>query len=275
MKIPACLLIILIFALPVFSQDTASRLPGQLDSLIAARYPTVAPGCVVLVAENGKITYRKAFGTADLKTKMQMQSDMVFRLGSISKQYTAVSILQLVETGKIKLYDSIQIYVKDFPHKAYPVTIQNLLTQTSGIIDFQLIAHPEPKKIKENYTPAQGVDYFKDEPLQFKPGSRFEYSNSNYELLGYIIELVTGETYGHYIEHHLLVPAGLHSTYYQWPGIKIPDMVSGYSRFDHRRWEDAELENITVLYAAGGLAANVGDIWKWHQALADGGLISK
>jgi CubicO group peptidase (beta-lactamase class C family) len=124
MNITASLPILLIITLPVFSQDTTSRLGSQLDSLIAVRYPAVAPGCVVLVAEKGKVVYQKAFGEADLKTKMQMKPDMVFRLGSMTKQYTAIAILQLVEAGKIKLQDSIQVYVKDFPHKAYPVSIQ-------------------------------------------------------------------------------------------------------------------------------------------------------
>jgi CubicO group peptidase (beta-lactamase class C family) len=275
MKTLTVLFCFLIGALTAHSQNMSAHLTRQLDSLIQSRYSAVAPGCVVLVAEKGGVIYRKAFGVADLKTKAPVQPDMIFRLGSMSKQYTGIAILQLIEQGKIKLQDSIQIYVKDFPHKAYPVTIENLLSQTSGIINFQDIQNPAPKKVHDNYTPAQGVDYFKDEPLKFKPGSRFEYSNSNFFLLGYIIELVTGQTYGDYVGQHLLALAGLQHTLYLRPGLQIPNMASGYSRFNHKRWEDAELQNVTMLYAAGGIAANADDVWKWHQALTSGELISQ
>jgi CubicO group peptidase (beta-lactamase class C family) len=239
----------------------------QIDSLIKARYPDIAPGCVVLVAKKGQVVYRKAFGLADTRTKAPMTLDGVFRLGSMSKQYTATAILKLVEQGRIKLTDSVQVYVKDFPHKAYPVSIANLLSNSSGIINFQEIQRPDPENLNEVYTPKQGVDYFKDEPLQFKPGSQFYYSNSNFYLLGYIIEQVTGKSYGHYIEQEVLAPAGLRHTYYLWPGKTVPGIVPGYSRPDHLHWQDAELQNVTILYATGGLTANITDVWKWHEAL--------
>jgi CubicO group peptidase (beta-lactamase class C family) len=273
MKIKLLFFRLLIGILTADAQNAADRLTHQLDSLITSRYTAVAPGCVVLVADKGKVVYHKAFGLADTKTKLAMQPDMIFRLGSMSKQYTAVAVLQLVEKGLIKLTDSIQVYVKDFPHKSYPVTIENVLTQSSGIINFMELNNP--KKERDNYTPAQGVDYFKDEPLKFKPGSQFEYSNSNFFLLGYIIELVTGQTYGDYVEQHIIKQAGLKNTYYLNSGRPIPNMPAGYSRFDKKHWEDAELQNVTMMYATGGLAANADDVWEWHQALAAGKLISK
>jgi CubicO group peptidase (beta-lactamase class C family) len=248
---------------------------AQIDSLVNARLTTVAPGGVVLVANGSRKLYLKAFGTTNLKTKTPMQTDMVFRIGSMTKQFTAIAILQLVEQGKINLTDSIQAYVKDFPQKAYPVTIENLISQTSGIIDFQAIQHPNANKVHENYTPLQAIDYFKDEPLLFKPGSKFEYSNSNFELLGYIIEKVTGQPYGDYMEQHILKQADLLHTYYIRADKQIPTMASGYSRFDHKHWENAELQNPTILYATGGLAANADDILQWHIALNEGKLISK
>lgn len=273
MKITSLIFCLLIGILTARAQSVADRLTRQLDSLISSRYTAVAPGCVVLVADKGKIIYRKAFGLANTKTKAAMQPGMVFRLGSMSKQYTAIATLQLVEKGLIRLSDSIQVYVKDYPHKGYPITIENLLTQSSGIVNFMELNNP--KKERDNYTPAQGVDYFKDEPLKFKPGTQFEYSNSNFFLLGYIIELVSGQTYGNYVEQHLIKPAGLKNTYYLNSGKAIPNMPAGYSRFDKKTWEDAELQNVTMMYATGGLAANAGDVWLWHKALADGKLISK
>lgn len=267
--------IIILFACLLISTFAIAQNKEQIDSLVKARYASVAPGCVVLVAKSGQIIYSNSFGRADLKTKVPIPQDGVFRLGSMSKQYTAVAILQLAEQGKIRLTDSIQVYVKDFPHKAWPITIENLLSQSSGIINYQDIKNPDPKKTKDTYTPAQGVDYFEDEPLQFKPGSRFEYSNSNYYLLGYIIELVSGQAYGTYMEQHIFSPAGLQHTYYVWPDKVIPNMVPGYSRFDQHHWENAELQNVTIMYAAGGLAANINDVWQWHEALLKNKLVSK
>ncbi|WP_342647552.1 serine hydrolase [Mucilaginibacter sp. CSA2-8R] len=253
--------------------DTLSA--AAIDQLISKQLPSVAPGGVVCIARHGQIIYKKAFGKANLKTGLNMTEDMAFRVGSITKQFTAVAILQLVEQGKLSLTDTIQKYVKDFPVTPYPITIENLLTQTSGIINYQAIEHPNPAKVRDNYTPAQGVDYFKDEPLLFKPGTKFDYSNSNYYLLGYIIEQVTGQSYPNYLIEHIIKPAGVIHTNYIGLEQTGNNIVRGYSRFDGKRWENADLQNPTVLYAAGGLVSNADDLVKWHQALLQGKLASR
>lgn len=258
-----------------FAQPAAEKTTRQVDSIVAVNLPKTAPGCVVLIAKNGTLLYQKAYGFADKDKKIPMQTDMLFRTGSMGKQYTAIAVLQLVEKGRIRLQDSIQVYVKDFPHKTYPVTIENLLNHTSGIIDFQIIQNPDPAKVHDHYTPKQGVDYFKDEPLLFKPGTAFQYSNSNYYLLGYIIELVTGQPFGKYLQLHILGPAKLTHTFYIPGNPVIHNMTPGYSRFDSKNWENAELEDTSILYSAGGLAATAGDVWKWHKALQQGKLLGK
>ncbi|GAB3586252.1 hypothetical protein GCM10027345_35510 [Hymenobacter daeguensis] len=201
-----------------------------------------------------------------------MRPEMVFRIGSITKQFTAIAILQLVEAGKISLQDSIQRYVTDYPHTQYPITIEHLLTHTSGIKDYQAIANRAAERT--SYTPKQGVDYFKNEPLEFKPGSRFRYSNSNYYLLGYILELVAGQSYASYLQHNLFDKAGLQHTEYLTANKVMTNMPQGYSRFGNAL-EVADLQDITTIYAAGGLASNVEDLFRWHQALRAGKLLSK
>lgn len=253
-------------------QDTL--LTRKIDELIKQKLTSVAPGCVILIAKKGQIIYKNAFGLANLQAKIPMQNDMIFRIGSITKQYTAIAILQLVEQGKLSLQDTIQKYVKEFPTKRYPVTIENLLTQTSGIPNYLTIQNHDPAKNRDQYTPAQGVDYFKDEPLNFKPGSKFEYSNSNFYLLGYIIEQVTGQTYESYIKKYLFEPAGLRHTYYIHKETNIVNMTSGYSQHGGKNWEPAELQDPTLMYAAGGIMANAEDLFKWHQALYAEKLIS-
>jgi CubicO group peptidase (beta-lactamase class C family) len=255
------------------SQQDAS-LARKLDELIKQRLPAVGPGCVVLVAKKGQIIYKKAFGISDLRSKKPMLTDMIFRIGSMTKQYTAIAILQLVEQGKIALQDTIQRYATEFPSKGHPITIENVLSQTSGIPDYLTLQNHDPAKDRDVYTPAQGVDYFKDAALNFTPGSKFEYSNSNFYLLGYIIERVTGQSYDSYIKEHLLKPAGLNHTYYIYKGENIPNLTPGYSRPDGKNWEPAELQDPTVMYATGGLTSTVEDIFKWHQALSAGKPIS-
>ncbi|HEY5465202.1 MAG TPA: serine hydrolase [Hanamia sp.] len=249
------------------------KIAKSLDELIPKRLTEIAPGCVVLVAKDDKIIYKKAFGSANTELNIPMQPDMLFRIGSMTKQYTAIAVLQLVEQGKIGLQDSIQKYIKDFPSKGYTITIENLLTHTSGIKDY-LSEISNPSKQKEIYTPKEGVDYIKDEPLNFKPGSNYRYSNSNFYLLGYIIEMVTGETFEKYLQENVLDKAGLKNTFYIGSEKNIPNMPQGYSKFDGKI-EEATLQPIDILYSAGGLISNVDDIYKWHKALYNLQLVKK
>jgi len=248
------------------------RLAATLDNLIPKRLTAIAPGCVVLITKKGNIIYKKAFGVSNLELNIPMEPDMIFRIGSITKQFTAIAVLQLVEQGKISLQDSIQKYVPDYPHKRYTITIENLLTQTSGIKDYMAISNPADERT--NYTPKQGVDYFKNEPLEFKPGSQFKYSNSNYYLLGYILEIITGKSYADYLQQNIFNKAGLHNTYYIDTTKNIPNVSQGYSRFDEKL-EKAELENETTIYAAGGIMSNADDLFKWHQALYNNKLVTR
>lgn len=249
------------------------KLSKSLDELIPKRLTEIAPGCVVLVAKNDKIIYRKAFGLSCIETQIPMQTDMLFRIGSMTKQFTAITILQLIEEGKISLKDSVQKYIKDFPSKGYTITIENLLTQTSGIKDY-LSEISNPSKQKETYTSKDGVDYIKDAPLNFKPGSNYRYSNSNYYLLGYIIEMVTGETYEKYLQENVLDKADLKNTFYIGAKNNISNIAQGYSNIDGKI-EKATLQPVDMLYSAGGLISNVDDIYKWHEALYNYELVKK
>src|SRR5450432_2168613 len=192
------------FANAQISTDTVFA--KSVDSLLSAQFKPEEPGCVVLIAKKGKIIYKKAFGAADLELKVAMQPYMIFRLGSITKQYTAIAILQLVEQRKISLQDSIQKFIKDFPYKGHTITIENLLTHTSGIIDYQALDTKEANEqffYRKDFEPKQVVDFFEKEPLDFIPGSKFAYSNSNYFLLGYIIEIISGQSYKEYMQQNL------------------------------------------------------------------------
>jgi len=251
-----------------------AQMTGSLDSLVQARLNSVAPGCAILVAKNGNVLYHKAFGKASLELNVSMQPDMIFRLGSITKQYTAIAILQLVEQGKLSLQDSIQRFIKDFPNKGHKITIENLLTHTSGIIGYESLDLHIPYVYRVELPAKRIVDSLEHHPLVFTPGSRFSYCNSNYFLLGYIIELISGESYAAYLQEHVFGPAGLSHTYYDDEKQVIPGRVNGYARYgDH--YENADYIGLSQVYAAGALLSNVADMFKWHQALYAGKLVKR
>src|SRR5439155_3946530 len=133
--------------------------------------------------------------SADLELNVPIKTEMIFRLGSMTKQFTSVAILQLVEQGKISLQDSLQKFIKDFPYKGYKITIENLLTHTSGIKDYTQLDLPDPFIRRKDFAPKEIIDLFKNEPLEFQPGTKFKYSNSGYFLLGYIIESISNKKY--------------------------------------------------------------------------------
>jgi CubicO group peptidase (beta-lactamase class C family) len=247
-----------------FGQD--NQLEKKLDEILTNHFNSSQPGCEVLVAKHGKIIYKKAFGNADLELNVALNPDMVFNLASITKQFTAVAILQLVEQGKISLLDSLQKFIPDFPSKGHTITIENLLTHTSGIKDYMQIDYPNSFMERLDYRPKQLIDSFKNFALEFEPGTKFSYSNSGYYLLGYIIEKITGKRYQSYVQDNLLTPLGLTHTYFDSAGIVIPNRVNGYQK-DDTVFKNADYWSPTIEYAAGGLISNVDDLFKWHNGL--------
>lgn len=249
------------------------KLAKDLDLLLSGKHSSISPGCAVLVAKKGKIVYKKAFGIANLELNVALKPEMVFRIGSITKQYTAIAILQLVEQGKISLGDSLQKYIRDFPSKGHTVTIENLLNHTSGIIGYDALDFKIPSAHRVEFSPKRIVDSLRSIALQFTPGSRYHYSNSNYFMLAYIIEIVSGKSYRNYLQENIFNPAGLTQTYYDSRDI-IPNRVSGYRKINSR-YSNAEYISMSSVYGAGALMANVEDLFKWHQALYSFGLVQK
>ena len=270
----ATLILLILSSTSARTQSSTPRLVEALDSLIPKRLPTIAPGCAILIAQKNQILYKMAFGSANLELNVPMTPDMVFRIGSITKQYTAIAILQLAEQGKLSLKDQLQKYLPNIPLSVPPVTLEHLLTHTSGIPDYEVLNFPVPTAIRVDFPARQIIDSLMKLPLEFTPGSRFHYSNSNYFLLAYILEQVTGLSYPDYLQQHLFTPAGLTHTTYDSPEKLIPGRVSGYAGHDHR-WTNAGYISMTQVFGAGALVANVEDMYKWHQALYAGRLVKR
>ena len=178
-------IVILLIGLSAISY--AQKLEKQFDKMLNEQYLPTEPGATALVAINGEIVYRKAFGMANLELDVQMEPDMVLEIGSITKQFTAVSILILMEQGKLNLDDDITKFIEDYPTHGHNISIHHLLTHTSGIKSYTSMESWAPVWRKD-FEPIELIDFFKKEPMDFAPGEEWRYNNSAYFILGYIIE---------------------------------------------------------------------------------------
>lgn len=251
------------------------KLGDKLDSALFQQFKPNEPGCAVLVSNKGEIVYKNAFGSANLELNVPMRPDMVFEISSITKQFTGIAIMQLVEQGKMNLEDSINKYIPDYPTHGYYISIEHLLTHTSGIRNFQEIQSLDSMKTLD-FTPTQFIALFKNEKMDFAPGTEWKYSNSGYFLLGYIIEKVTGLTYQQYIEEYIFKPAGMSNSFYLDYKNIIKGRVLGYTKvenkFENRFYSSV---NPSILYAAGALMCTTEDMFKYYQTLNSYSLVSK
>src|SRR5918993_711636 len=247
----------------------------QLDKLIGTYAEYGKFNGSVLVAEKGKVIYKKGFGLADMEWNILNRPDTKHRLGSITKQFTAMLIMQFVEQGKLKLDVPISIYLPDYPKKNGDViTIHHLLTHTSGIPNMTSFPGFVKDVMRNSYTPVQLVNMSADSTLEFKPGERFAYSNSGYLLLGYIIEKVTGKSYEQLLQENIFTPLRMNNTGYDHHGTLLKNRASGYER-SGTRYVNADFIDMSVPHAAGAMYSTVEDLFLWDQALYGNQLLRK
>jgi len=247
-----------------------------IDEFLELEYTNDKPGAVVLIAKNNDIIFEKAYGLASLKPKRKMKTNMVFQIASITKQFVATAILQLVEKGKIDLEDPIQKYVPYYPIKKYPITIHHLLSQTSGIPEYFILEDDELHLLAKEHTPKELINYYKDEPLNFKPGEQWQYSNSNYPLLGAALEKITGLSLKEYLQKNIFSPLNMSSTglWYN-KGIQKKRIPIGYNYDKKNNLFPAPKIVGSAMYAAGGMVSTVQDLFLWNKALEDKTIISE
>jgi CubicO group peptidase (beta-lactamase class C family) len=225
----------------------------------------------ILVAEDGDVIYRNAFGHADREWQVPNTVDTRFRIGSITKPFTAILVFQLIEEGKLSLDGKIVDYLPDYPRpNGERVTLRHLLGHRSGIPnylrDVPEFTNGESAVPYLTHTPEGFVELFSEMDLRFEPGSQFEYCNSGYYLLGAIIEEVTRKSYALNLEERILRPAGMTASGYPEPGEVVPKHASGYYQ-EADGYRNARPINTTVFYAAGGMYSTVEDLYRWDQAL--------
>ena len=244
----------------------------KIDSIIQTEFGnTNEPGGAFLITQNGKNLYRKAFGKANLELGTDMTPDHVFHIGSMTKQFTAVAILILEQQGKLHVNDPVSKYIKDYPN-GDKITIHHLLTHTSGIKDFTKIKSISSIAQKEMKT-EEMVNFFKNEPVDFAPGEKFDYNNSGYVVLGHIIELVSGNSYEDFIKKNIFDKAGMAHSYYSSDRKVIPQRAYGYHKKE-QAFVNKTVISFSVPFSSGSLMSTVDDMLKWQQALNQNTLLN-
>ncbi|MCA1579056.1 MAG: serine hydrolase [Acidobacteria bacterium] len=272
-------LLVLVCSFSVNAFVTKGQSPRQLtakfDELISSQFKGQEPGGVVLITQNGKIIYRKAFGLANVELEVPMKDEIVFNIASITKQFTAVAILQLVEQGKLSLRDHVTKYLPDYPAGAQ-ITIENLLTHTAGVPGPAPEAMAKLQARRDLVSLPEIIATFENRPLDFAPGTKWSYSNNGYMLLGAIIEKVSGSSYSDYLEKNIFKPAGMTQTHFGDDYVLIKNRAASYvySRSESR-FLNARNEKIELAYSAGAIQSTAEDLFKWNEAIRSHKLIKK
>jgi len=266
-----CLLLFMIeVCLTASAQKGSDSLAGYVklidNFLIGSVFENDMPGGNVLAIKNGSVIYKKAFGLADVSNKLPMNTEMSMPVGSVSKNFTAMAINDLVMTGKLSFDDDIALYLKDFQSEGKKITVRNLLTHTSGIIDLHKISNYFPGELGKKYTPADLIGVFNGHSPEFDPGQDYSYSNSGYILLAQIIEKVTGEEYETFINQNLLLPLNMSNTQFSGNDSLQPDIPLGYDIADNKVTR-AKYLHPSHLYGGGAIKTNLDDMIKWYVFL--------
>lgn len=254
--------------MPLGEPVTAVRETAAIDEIVKARSAADDFSGTVLVAREGRILYQRAFGLANREWEIPNDLDTRFEIGSMTKQFTALLVLQLVNEGKIRLdghvSDYLSYYRKD---TGTQVTVSELLSHTSGIPNF--ISMPgflEGSDSRRSYSARGFAEKYCSGDLHFKPGSRFEYSNSGYFLLGAILEEVSDRTYEELIRQRIFEPLGMRNSGYAHSETILPHRAAGYER-SGSAFRNARYYDMSIPFAAGALYSTVGDLFLWDQAL--------
>jgi CubicO group peptidase (beta-lactamase class C family) len=259
--------VVVLFAVRAAAAPAAAP-ADALDQLFSSTFPADAPGAAILIAENGHTLFRKAYGRANLELDVPLTPLNRFRICSLTKQFTAVAILQLVNAHKIHLDDPLSAYVPDYTSAA-SVTLRQLLTHTGGVPSSDA---EWPKIWRQDLALPDLLALTHDKPLDFPPGSDFRYSNTGYVLLGAVIEKASGRPYADYLQSHIFDPAGMTRTCYDVDDAVIPGRAAGYVP-RAQGWARAPFISMTQPFSAGSVLSTVDDLSRFHQALEAGKLV--
>lgn len=267
-------LILFLFALAAASVGFAQDKAQKINDLVKTYFDYGQFNGTVLVAENGKVIYKKGFGMANMEWEIPNHPDTKFRIGSVTKQFTAALIMQLVEEGKIKLDGKLTDYLTDYrKDTGDKVTIHQLLNHTSGIPSYTGLPGFMANESRDPYSVGNFVKKFASGDLEFEPGTKFAYNNSGYFLLGAIVEKVTGKTYEAVLRERITGPLDMQNTGYDNNAPLLKKRAQGYQKTPDGYVNAAYLD-MALPYSAGSMYSTVEDLYKWDQSLYEDKILS-
>ena len=249
-------------AAPVAARDVQTR---SITHGFSEAFPSTGPGAYAVAAVRDRIVLSRGFGLADLEAPRPLTVDSVVRIASLTKQFTAVATLKLIERGQLTLDGRLERLLPDCPPAWRPITLRQLLSQTSGVSDD---LDPLLKHIDDDLTPDQILAVYRDRPLDFEPGTRWRYSNLNYWIIGKLIEVASGGPYAAFVEREVLIPRMTRTRYGDNAAI-IAGRAHGYEADGKGGWENARYFSAKLGYAAGGFLSTPRDMATWYGALPD------
>ena len=250
-------------------------LAKQIDEVVARVGKDRLPGAVVLVARNGETVFRKAYGWSDVDRRQPMDAAVQMPIASVTRQFTATAIMMLMEEGKLSLGDSVARHLPEFAPQLKDVTIEQLLTDTSGVPDYSKPALWRawmPDIGGGEITLPELLGRIRGKSPDFAPGSRFAYNNSNYVLLGAIIEKLSGQTYGKFVEERIFMPLAMGNTAYGGYERAAAMRAKGYEA-DGGKFSKPKAISVPMAYAAAGVVSSVDDLARWDAAIGSGKLL--
>ena len=245
----------------------------KVDEYIEAHIKMNQFSGTILIAENDQIIVNKGYGFSNYGFEIKNTPETKFRIGSLTKGFTAVAILQLEEKGLLSVDDKLQKYIADYPH-GNEITLKNLLTQTSGIPNHTELDDFNTDRRVYEYNILETIETFKNIALKFKPGEKFDYSNSNYILLGFVIEQVSKMSFEEYVTQNIFEPLKMNNSGFENPEKVIKNFAQGYC-FNHNEIENAKFRDMSNAHASGALYSTTEDLYIWDRALYSEKLISK
>ncbi|HEY3927036.1 MAG TPA: serine hydrolase [Candidatus Koribacter sp.] len=260
------LLVFLLLSLPALAQNTQ-----RMDEIVRSYTDTHKFMGSVLVAKDDHVIFQKSYGYANLEWQTPNVDDGKYRLGSITKQFTAVCILLLEEQGKLSTSDPVNKYYAEAPASWDKITLRNLLTHTSGIHSFtSLPKYSELEPLPT--TPEKELALIRDLPLDFEPGTKWDYSNTNFILLGYIVEKVSGMSFTDFLQQNVLAKLGMTNSGMDTRDPILEHRVYGYTP-GPKGIQNAGYIDMSVPHGAGAMYSTTGDLLKWTQGLFGGHLL--
>lgn len=260
----------LYFTLPGLAQDISAK----LDSIVIAYANLGKFNGSILVAKRDTILLNKGYGLRDASNHSLNNENTVYQIGSVTKQFTTAIIQKLQEEKKISVNDKVSKFFPDFP-RGDSITVEQLMLHTSGIYSYTNDRNFMSTEVSKPQTREKMMALFKDKPLEFSPGSRWQYSNSAYSLLGYIIEKVTKKPWETVMREYIFKPVKMTNSGFDFTNLKRPEKATGYFVLNDVDTVKSPIVDSSVAYSAGSIYSTTGDLYRWHKALQHYSILSK